>query len=562
MATLKNGHKATVQTTAPSLPSDMDIQLAPATGNAAPDFCTENLPNAGKLIGSLRHLGYDNMAAIKDICDNCKDADASQIEIFVEPTDSGVGRYEIIIVDNGTGMNWETLNEALKLGSDTTRNEVSDLGKFGMGLVTASLSICRRVEVITKEKNGPILYSVQDVDEIVDRNRFVKILTEAGDEQVEQFEESLNDPSHGTIVVLSKCDHLQNKDWKTFSNKLRKELGQAFRYFLWSGKTTMLVNGELVKPIDPMIRDGDSFYPEIKSEEFSRERYDIEFEDENGNAVKEQVEVALYVLPDFGIQGNKERGINWRNQGFYLLRNYREIAAGESFKLFTTHPYLNRFRGEIFVSGTLDEPVGVDFTKQKPKFKQSLEHKLKQKLEPQIDAINAQLKAKKVKADDKENASSHEEAARQIGQKAHLLAKPKLGGQKTTVGDGSGAPRSSSTKTSQKPAPMLKGKKEVELPCKFETASMTAAGPIWDAVPRGNTLEITWNVDHAFYQRFVLDNQDNPSMVTAADFLVYSLCAAELTYSEDDDEDGYEIRRRVLENIRSILSGNLRTLLA
>ena len=562
MATLNTGHKATAQTSAPSLQSSLDIPLAPVAGNAAPDFCTENLPNAGKLIRSLRHLGYDNIAAVKDICDNCKDADASEIEIFVEPTDSGVGRYEIIIVDNGNGMSKETLDQALKLGSDTTRNEISDLGKFGMGLVTASLSICRRVEVTTKEKNGPIRYSVQDVDEIVERNQFVKILGEAGEEQIEQFEALLKDPSHGTIVVLSKCDHLQNKDPKAFSNRLRKELGQAFRYFLWSEKTAMWINGESVEAVDPMMKSGDALDPTKKSQEYSREKYAIEFEDENGDEVKEQVEVVLYLLPDFGIKGNSERKIGSRSQGFYLLRNYREIAEGENFDLFTKHPDFNRFRGEIFVSGTLDDVVGVDFTKQKPNFKQSLEDKLKQNLKPQLKAIRDQLIGQRVTVEDKENASSHEEAARQIGQKAHLLAKPKLGGQKTSESAGAGAPRSGVPKAGEKPAPMLKGKKEVELPCKFKTASMTPAGPIWDAKPVGKTLEITWNVDHAFYQRFVLDNQHNPSMVTAADFLVYSLCAAELMYGEDDDDDSYEVRQMVLENIRATLSSNMRQLLA
>lgn len=556
MSTQHIGVKPTSRNGATSAPSaSAGINLPNSTSL---DFSQPNLPNAGKFINSLRHLGYSNTAAVKDICDNCLDAHASVIAVLVDPANSGVGSYKITVVDNGDGMDLETLDQALKLGSETERNEVADLGKFGMGLVTASLSICRRVEVITKQKDGPILYSVQDVDVIIQQG-FVKHIGPAGPSQEALFEELLEGEAHGTIVVLSQCDQLQNKNADSFKGKLRKELGQTFRYFLRSGQIEMWVNEERVAPVDPMMVDEGA-------EEFSRESYSVEFTDENGVVQKEQVEVRLYMLPDFGLgdNGNKKRGINVQNQGFYLLRNFREIAAGEHFGLFNKHNHTNRFRAEIFVTGTLDEVIGLEFTKQERlAFKQSFYDKFNQELRSQIETITKRLTRRNKVAEDQNSTPFHEEAARQIGQKSHLLAKPRLDVEKREHRGGSSNPKGEETGTPKERANATKTQKKQVIPlCRFETMSATSAGPIWDAEQQGRTLVIKWNIDHPFYQRFILDNHDNPSMVTATDFLVYSLCVAEYSFGADDDDDSYETRQAVLETIRATLSNNMRQLLA
>lgn len=557
MSNQKKGEKSPAPNGAtPSLPIVQDAVSTTLYAGSDPHnslaFTTSNLPNAAKVISSMRHLGYNNYAAIKDICDNSSDALALLIRILIEPESKG--SYSITIVDNGNGMNFQILDQALRLGSDTERDEMSDLGKFGMGLVTASLSICRRVEVITKEKNGPILYSVQDVDEVINKNDFVKHLGVAGTAEERLFQALLPNDDHGTIVRLTRCDHLQNKDAKSFANRLRKELGQTFRYFLRSDQKQMWVNAERVMPVDPMMMaEG--------AEEYSRETYNIDYTDEDGVTHKEQFEMRLVKLPNFDQKKSSEIGINIPNQGIYLLRNYREIAAGETFSLFNKHNDLNRFRAEIFVPGTLDELIGVDFTKQKPNFKQAFSDKVNQQLKSQISAIRSQLKGQRVLVES--DMASHDEAVRQIGQKSHLLLKPKLDIEKrSSRTDSQPRQKKEADRTKERTNLTKTQKKELALPCRFKIASMTSAGPIWDAHPEGKTLVITWNIDHPFYQRFILDNQDNPSMITATDFLVYSFCAAELVFGDDDDEDSYEKRQAMIENIRATLSNNMRQLLS
>lgn len=530
--------------------------LMPLTENAleavssAKEFTKENKPNARKMIRSMRHLGYSNYAAVKDIIDNSNDANATWIKVYVH---SAKDDFTITVVDNGDGMDRDTLDEALRLGSDTERNIVSDLGKFGMGLVTASLSICKTVEVITKQKDGPILHSVQDVRVVEEKNDFVKYLNDAGEDAKNLFEALLGGRGSGTIVRLTNCDHISNRHAGSFANKLRKEIGQTYRYFITSQQRTFFVNDQEITLVDPlMLEEGGTIH--------SDEQYTISFTNEQGEEQSDVIRVRVALLPDFGIEGNRDRGINIPNQGIYLLRNYREIAEGEMFGLQAKHNDLNRVRAEVFFPATLDELMGVDFTKQKPEPKQAIIDKLKQALLPQFRALSGQVRSQRVKVES--NDVSHEEAARLIGQKAHLLAKPKLKVEKrespTSQGgqgvQGSGTrTRINASKTRQK---------QVNLPARFEAASMTAAGPIWHAETEGKTLVIAWNVDHPFYQRFVLENKDNPSMVSATDFLVYSLAAAELVYVTEDDDDTNDDRRALLENIRATVSNNMRQLLS
>jgi DNA mismatch repair ATPase MutL len=130
-----------------------------------------NNPNAAKLVSSVRNSGYDSYAAVEDIIDNSIDAHARTINVTVGISEK---QPHLIIADNGVGMSNSILDEALKLGSMTEKDDVSDLGKYGMGLCTASISMARRLEVISKQADGEMFYTSQDLDEIVKENRFVK----------------------------------------------------------------------------------------------------------------------------------------------------------------------------------------------------------------------------------------------------------------------------------------------------------------------------------------------------------------------------------------------------
>src|SRR4051794_23555160 len=109
----------------------------------------EITPSAAALIESLRGLGYSPETAIADLIDNSIAAEASTIELAIEWND---GHPEVALFDNGNGMKRAMLAEALRLGGTgpSTTRAASDLGRFGLGLKTASLSQCRQLTIISK----------------------------------------------------------------------------------------------------------------------------------------------------------------------------------------------------------------------------------------------------------------------------------------------------------------------------------------------------------------------------------------------------------------------------
>jgi anti-sigma regulatory factor (Ser/Thr protein kinase) len=163
----------------------------------------ENLPNAAKLIQSLRHLDYDNSTAVNDLVDNSIDAGASHVWVDITPG----SKSEVISIeiwDDGYGMDYEALDEALKLGSESGRNPSSDLGLYGMGLITASISMGERLEVMTKTKNSDLLLGIQDLKDVRDKNRFVKTIQKASAEQRNDLAKSFL----GKFQTIGKISYL------------------------------------------------------------------------------------------------------------------------------------------------------------------------------------------------------------------------------------------------------------------------------------------------------------------------------------------------------------------
>lgn len=128
-------------------------------------FEQECVPFAPSLIESMRSLGYSFPSAIADLLDNSISAKARNIDIIstpeIEPS--------VIILDDGNGMTEHELCEAMRYGSsnplDTRRED--DLGRFGLGMKSASLSQCRKLIVVSK-KEGKISAYSWDLDYVID----------------------------------------------------------------------------------------------------------------------------------------------------------------------------------------------------------------------------------------------------------------------------------------------------------------------------------------------------------------------------------------------------------
>lgn len=110
-------------------------------------------PSAASLSASMRDLGYSLETAVADLIDNSISAGATEIEIFCTPA---VADPALAIIDNGGGMDSDGLIAAMRHGVGNPRQPRApgDLGRFGLGLKTASFSQCRRLTVISARKGS------------------------------------------------------------------------------------------------------------------------------------------------------------------------------------------------------------------------------------------------------------------------------------------------------------------------------------------------------------------------------------------------------------------------
>ena len=490
-------------------------------------------PNPAKLMDSLRHTGYDNYNAIADIVDNSIDSNAKNIwiEIHTKKKD-----FVIKVIDDGDGMNEKTLTEALKLGSEEEKDIYSDLGRFGMGLCTAGLSMSRKTTVITKQENTDLRLGINDLDWVIEFNEFRSYIGKTDDETTNLFQDLTKGSPHGTIVILSNSDRIQNRNQTIFANTLKKEIGRIFRRFIEAGRN-FYVNGDLVAMVDPLMLS------EPRTYVYSDEDYPIKLETQNGT-IEDSIRIRIVLLPDFGIAGNTDRGINLSNQGFYVMRNERELFDAQRLSVYTQDPHLNRFRAEIYFTGAIDELMGVHFTKRSISISQGLRDKIKELTRSQITHLKKIADDQRPKA---EKEISHDEPEKLISKKSKLLIKPapeKVEKEKTK------GLKHRPSKKSRKEEPY----ERLRRICRFEESNMDRVGQLFYPYMEGSKVVIRWNVDHPFYEKILIPKKEDKTFVTSIDFLIYSMASAELKSRSDENI-------LLFEDIRSYMSTNLRVLM-
>ncbi len=138
-------------------------------GTADPNFA-DATPHAASLIQSLRDIGYSCETAVADIIDNSITAGAKTVEIL---SDASGDDLALAVLDDGTGMTRTELIEAMRPGSRNPLSDraANDLGRFGLGLKSASFSQCKRLTVVTR-KDGQTLGATWDLDFVATTNRW------------------------------------------------------------------------------------------------------------------------------------------------------------------------------------------------------------------------------------------------------------------------------------------------------------------------------------------------------------------------------------------------------
>ena len=220
-------------------------------------------PSAACLSASMRDLGYSLEAAVADLIDNSISADASKIHIFCEPS---APQPVLVILDDGRGMDAAGLLAAMRHGAANPRAERSpkDLGRFGLGLKTASFSQCRSLTVVSA-KDGILSGAEWNLDVIDKADDWILSILDEEDITALPYVDHLG--AHGTAVIWREMDRLLedetgNRRDEIVNEKLdvlEKHLALVFHRFLAGEirgrvRIAITVNGHPVEAFDPFCR--------------------------------------------------------------------------------------------------------------------------------------------------------------------------------------------------------------------------------------------------------------------------------------------------------------------
>lgn len=316
-------------------------------------------PRAAAIVNSLRAIGYSFNSAVADLIDNSIAADAKNIDIFFRTSPAYV-----CIVDDGNGMSHDELIDAMRHGGQgpTLHRSREDLGRYGLGLKTASLSQCRRLTVISL-KHGKLSAARWDLDEVERRDDWILLIP--ADEELAEMPgvDLLNHQKHGTLVLWESFDRATagEADPAGALQKLVLSCGDhlalVFHRFLageFSKKLTIAVNNRAVEPLDPFLRKHP--FTELVG-------------DESRTVDGQKVSVKAYILPhiskltaaDLALAGGKDHLRDM--QGFYIYRNRRLIIWGTWFRLLGRDELTRLARVQVDIPNNLDDLWNLDVKK-------------------------------------------------------------------------------------------------------------------------------------------------------------------------------------------------------
>jgi hypothetical protein len=340
---------------------------------------SEEVPPNVDLLQSMRSVGYSLNAAIADLIDNSITAEAHTITIDVDVID---GAY-LAILDDGHGMTAEVAREALRLAGSAEDRAASDLGRFGLGLKTASLSQARSLTVVTKR--GETVTALRwDIDFVRNSGKWLLIVLDETEIGELPLIGALNEQSSGTLIVWHQLDLLLGDSAKPgafLSERLagiHTSLGLVFHRYLARrrDRLSVSINGIALRPIDPFL-----------SENPRTQRTMPEIIEIGG----EEVRVEAFTLPHpSGLTTEESRrsdlGKDMREaQGFYVYRKERLISHGHWYGLARMSELSKQTRIQVDVPSELDSLWQLDIMKSRAEPPQSFKLRLRQLIDPILD---------------------------------------------------------------------------------------------------------------------------------------------------------------------------------
>lgn len=341
-----------------------------------------NPPSAFYLMDSMRNIGYSFNSALADIVDNSISAGAKNIDIIVPADPSNV---YLGFLDDGKGMSKEELRIAMRYGSKgkNQERENTDLGRYGLGLKSASLSQCRKLTVATKHE-GNIFAASWDLNVVAESEEWT--LIELDDDEIEELPsiQSLKEKNQGTLVLWQDFDTIRQTfnglEYKGLVDLIDDATGYLeliFHRYIRDHGVNISVNSYSLEPLDPFLEK------HHKTE--VGKTFDITVQDKDG--IDRHISVTTYLLPflkdlteeDMQALGGVKKLASM--QGFYVYRNERLIIYGTWFRMSYRSELAKYARIKVDIPTTLDDIWKIDIKKQSAELPPAIKRQLQQCVE-------------------------------------------------------------------------------------------------------------------------------------------------------------------------------------
>lgn len=510
-------------------------------------------PQAARTIEGLRDTGYEPADALEDIVDNSIAANATEILIRVWMTPDGAPR--VAVADNGDGMDEDGLVNAMTYGSAARLNRAS-LGKFGLGLKTASTAMCRQLTVVTRDGDGNAPHAATwDLDLVQERDEWLLQRPVPTPEQIELLDEAAQG-GPGTLVLWTKVDRLINEyavptgkpaqnALKRRAEEFRNSLSLTYLRFLRGDpprdQVRIVLNDEEIQPWDPF---GEDFGAEMLIERDVP--VELRGEDDTKKATFTLRAFALPPRSELTKEQQDRAKILTANQGFYVFREGRLLAHGTWLGIRSVEPHLNLCRIDFSFDHLLDDAFQIDIKKSRIHLQRNLQDALRKLVQPSIAEAEERYRKNQRTVAVTTQGDIHSTSNTIIHQNKDKVVSATVTADDS--GEGTVTNSRGSTKISIAIAP-----DDISGPHVVIQDSLDD-GLLWRPAISGGEQAVAINAGHPFYRRVYLANRDNGTAIQGMNFLLWGLCGAEWAVMTEDEKEHMQAVRREVSRIARVLA--------
>lgn len=512
-------------------------------------------PDPERVIVGLRDTGYEFDTAVADIVDNSIAANATEVRLWLAADLRG--NIRLMIADNGDGMDRQGLINAMQYGSKA-RPSAASLGKYGLGLKTASTAFCKKLSVISRpDGQTPALMATWDLYHVAKVNKWSLLLSEECDAEALDLLQEVAPEHSGTVVLWENVDRLikdyqdptgtpAKKALRAKEDGLRHHLSMIYQRFLDPGDTrarnvTILLNGRPVAAWDPF---------QVKlSELVAQDTITTELPDGR----RADFTVRAYVLPrreEFPDDGSAAAArLSNDRQGIYIYREHRLIHDADWLGLYQKEPHLTGLRVEFSFDHRLDDAFHLDIKKSQIILNEELAHWLQSEFlpAPRREA-NRRSREGHQKTISKKGEGAHDNSNSNIRNREAAAGGPKVNVADPNTGEA------------------LVENKHGKTRLKLTISSAKRPGEVFvqpvDGINNGLLFQpalveghkaVQVNTSHPYYHKVYVPNLGRSVTMQGLDSLMWALAVAELSTVQDSTAAMFQDMRyevsRILEKL-------------